>query len=493
MRNPSIRTMLRGLGSALMLAALPAAAATITVNTLADESSVNGNCSLREAVQAANTNAPVDACAAGSPGLDTIVLPAGTIPLSVLLNVTDAATFRGAGRASTTIQPGVAGALNGPGVAGATISLEDLALTGYLNTTGTQAIVVTRADIVEYVNSSDGDITLVDATVTEYVVAADGTISITGSTVSGYVNSADGDIDIADSAIQSYVNSSGGAVSLTDSTVSGGEVSTVSGAITLMRAIVIGSDADGIVSQGNITLTDSAVMDSAQFGVIGGPGSIKLTRSLVSGSRSSGIFSYEGGIDVWNSTVSGNARGIVAESSLSAMSVYSSTVTLNGDDEGGGGIYTKGIVSLSNSIVAGNFGYDCDSPVNTGNYSMDSDGTCGLAGAGNLTTNPLLGPLANNGGPTRTHLPQAGSPAIDAGSSSCFDVDQRGFARPIDGNGDAIATCDMGAVEVTAVRPPQPRSAQPVPTMSQWALIAMAALLALATAVALRRRRVTPR
>ena len=69
---------------------------------------------------------------------------------------------------------------------------------------------------------------------------------------------------------------------------------------------------------------------------------------------------------------------------------------------------------------------------------------------------PLLGPLANNGGPTRTQLPGAGSPAIDAGDpAGCLDwnrapltIDQRVQPRPFDGDGDGTSRCDIGAVEV---------------------------------------------
>jgi hypothetical protein len=65
-----------------------------------------------------------------------------------------------------------------------------------------------------------------------------------------------------------------------------------------------------------------------------------------------------------------------------------------------------------------------------------------------LTSDPLLGPLANNGGPTKTMVPQVGSPAIDAGLTSAdggLSFDQRGLARVI---GDAV---DIGAVEAPIV------------------------------------------
>ena len=63
---------------------------------------------------------------------------------------------------------------------------------------------------------------------------------------------------------------------------------------------------------------------------------------------------------------------------------------------------------------------------------------------------PLLGPLADNGGMTQTHLPDSDSPVIDAGDpavpgsggSACLAIDQRGMARPMAG------VCDIGAVEI---------------------------------------------
>ena len=62
---------------------------------------------------------------------------------------------------------------------------------------------------------------------------------------------------------------------------------------------------------------------------------------------------------------------------------------------------------------------------------------------------PLLGPLVDNGGPTPTHLPLDGSPAVDMGHPSSYpETDQRGFPRPRDGDLDGEAVCDIGAVEI---------------------------------------------
>ena len=67
---------------------------------------------------------------------------------------------------------------------------------------------------------------------------------------------------------------------------------------------------------------------------------------------------------------------------------------------------------------------------------------------GNIDSDPFLLPLANNGGFTQTHALLSGSPAIDtANPAFCPTYDQRGYPRPIDGNGDDSPVCDMGAYE----------------------------------------------
>jgi len=75
-------------------------------------------------------------------------------------------------------------------------------------------------------------------------------------------------------------------------------------------------------------------------------------------------------------------------------------------------------------------------------------------GEGNINAPPLLGSLADNGGFTQTHALLPGSPAIDSGSPTvCPATDQRGYLRPIDGNGDGTARCDMGAYEYGSYLP----------------------------------------
>lgn len=76
-----------------------------------------------------------------------------------------------------------------------------------------------------------------------------------------------------------------------------------------------------------------------------------------------------------------------------------------------------------------------------------------------------LGPLQDNGGATQTHALLSGSPAIDAGdNTACPGTDQRDVVRPVDGNSDRVAICEIGAVEAaTGTTVPTP-AVTPDPT-----------------------------
>ena len=153
-----------------------------------------------------------------------------------------------------------------------------------------------------------------------------------------------------------------------------------------------------------------------------------------------------------NSTVSNNyalnAAGVRANADTTIL--YSSIVS----NTNGGGTYFLGSWDVTGTVIANNSGRECrnNTVVPTdGGYNLTDDDTCLLSASTSMTnTNPLLLPLADNGGATLTHLPQAGSPLLDvvpAGVSGCgtaVSIDQRGDPRPR-GTG-----CEMGAVEVWA-------------------------------------------
>lgn len=105
-------------------------------------------------------------------------------------------------------------------------------------------------------------------------------------------------------------------------------------------------------------------------------------------------------------------------------------------------------VVVKNAIVSGNTLDNCDTAqlggaISSQGNNISSDESCPFTqSTDKRNTNPLLGPLQDNGGPTDTRALLAGSPATDAGSNAaCPTTDQRGVERP---QGTA---CDMGAFE----------------------------------------------
>ena len=162
-------------------------------------------------------------------------------------------------------------------------------------------------------------------------------------------------------------------------------------------------------------------------------------------------------LTIFNSTFSGNhvtdgeigaGGGLLNRGPLTIVNstFYSNTSAVS---ESGGGLYNDegASLSLANTVIAYSTGGDC---VNFGSISSNvnsliEDESC----AADFSGDPLLGPLADNGGPTLTHLPLTDSPLIDAGddaSAAGLVYDQRGPGYPRLVNG----TVDIGAVEAPA-------------------------------------------
>lgn len=116
---------------------------------------------------------------------------------------------------------------------------------------------------------------------------------------------------------------------------------------------------------------------------------------------------------------------------------------------GGVVVYSGGTATFTNNIIANNSGarlncaFTGTATSNGGNLDYPSDGSCELTNATDVPgADPLLGPLADNGGPTPTMALGAGSPAIDSAvAAECPALDQRLSNRPQGGG------CDIGAVE----------------------------------------------
>jgi hypothetical protein len=191
-----------------------------------------------------------------------------------------------------------------------------------------------------------------------------------------------------------------------------------------------GDSGGGLLNNGTavlmgVTLSEnSAVLGGGQYNEGGTATVDNTTLSGNSADQGGGLYNYSGTTNLTNVTVHGNS----------------------GSHDGGGILLDGGTVTARNSIVANSpAGGNCfGTPTNNG-FNLADDTTCGFTEVANV----LLGPLTFNGGPTLTHLPLAGSPAINFVASGCPPpaTDQRGAVRPVGG------LCDAGAVEFGAVLP----------------------------------------
>ncbi len=268
---------------------------------------------------------------------------------------------------------------------------------------------------------------------------------------------------------------------------------------TILSTTVSGNSQGGVSSVPNIfsggatvTITDCTI--SSNFSAPGGGGIfgthtfLSVANSTISGNstpRSGGGISVSGGLVIENSTISGNSAGTSGGGIYGGATVKNSTISDNSAGTSGGGIY--GGATVENSTISGNSGtngggiYNNSSLVvrntilNAGasgenifndggtvtslGYNLSSDDAGGyLTGPGDqINTDPLLGPLQNNGGPTFTHALLPGSPAIDAGDPNFSPPpfnDQRGcsFDRVFNGR------IDIGSFET---QPPHRPCATP--------------------------------
>jgi hypothetical protein len=184
-------------------------------------------------------------------------------------------------------------------------------------------------------------------------------------------------------------------------------------------------------------------------------------------------------LNIVNSTLSGNIAhkggGLFVQTG--AATVSNTTIAANSVSLDGGGIFADLVsdVGLRNTVVAKNFRtFENESPTTNdvaGPFDVESSynwigsgtGSTGInegilgnrVGTTGASLEPFLGPLANNGGVTQTHLPLPMSPLIDGGEpafspgdfSPALTFDQRRESRVFDGNRDSIGRVDIGAVE----------------------------------------------
>jgi len=474
----------------LMLGAITpgsAMAATIHVNTTVDlpvdcEPSIcPSGCSLRRAVLTVSgiPHSGVGCGAEGTLGVDdTIILPEGryylTAPLHSTgdycgdLDIRNPVTIQGAG-ASTTILDGAGSIINGNcggGIIQRHVNESHLTISG-VTITGGNSTYGGAINGISYIASTtirDSIITGNHATQSGGGVYSWGDVTITNSTITE--NSSD---YLVGGIMGRNVSITGSLISENRATSGIGGVRAEGGDMTITNSRIIGNHVDNgnmgalqVYTQGKIlTIENSEITGNSASGNYGGIisyGPVSIDRSSISGNSAGGncggLYSVRGG-SIINSTISGNeaATGHGGGICSAGFPLYITNSTIYGNSSATEGAIKRynSTIELYNTIVAGNTGGDCAANETTNGYNIDSDGTCGLVGTGDIsasgTITGSLGVLAHYGGTTKTHNLLAGSPAIDAGS--CVTAtDQRGVIRPQNG------ACDIGAYESESVPPP---------------------------------------
>lgn len=273
---------------------------------------------------------------------------------------------------------------------------------------------------------------------------------------------------------------------------------TISGNSAGFGGGVVANTYDGSVLVDSSTISGNSATDFAGAGVLQAKYDLQVRNSTISGNSSGGL---NGGLVLYSSLddqqdrAPGDGRGTPARN----VAIEFTTITDNSAvNIGGLGISSDIPFPLTASVISGNSA-STDPDVGFQPYAtaqadlsftlVGVDSTSGTlnfdaASSSLLGQDPLLGPLADNGGPTFTHLPGDGSPLINAvpsGSAGCGSTvvdDQGGQSRPVDG------ACDIGSVE----RGPVAQPAVAVPVMDRIGLLLMAGLLGLAGFFGFRRR-----
>ena len=266
--------------------------------------------------------------------------------------------------------------------------------------------------------NAEGRITINGSGVSQaFYVATGGTLTLNQITLTNCF------ADSAQTWSGGAIHLDGGALFLNNSTISGNSSGSEAG------ALYVADIAAATIT--NSTLSGNAAL-AGNGGAILNFGVLTITNSTISGNSTLGA---------------GTAGGAIADFSgvTTPLTITNSTITGNSAAYIGG-IYHSGQAFLAGAIIGDNSGQQCRPGAGgwtvTG-PSVSTDASCGAFSVGALN----LGPLANNGGATLTHLPGAGSTAINLippdlpiinngviytcnQNGETLDTDQRGAARP---------------------------------------------------------------
>jgi len=432
---------------ALILSATDALAATITVTNGND----SGAGSLRQAILNASSGDTVTF----APNVTTVTLTSGELMIDKNLTIT------GPGATRLTVQ-----------VDGSVITARVFHISSSTVTVSISGITISKGNTFSGGGGilSAGVLTLTGCTISDNfggdiggggVLNDNGTMTITGCTISnniqgggmgggGGVLNENGTMTITDCTISNnsasqpgfaggpltaegggILNDSGGSLIITNSTISGNTCSASGVEPTFQIAALAyggGVDNNGSITITNCTISGNSAVavgftseDTGYGGGISNSGDLQITSSTIAHNSASGDdFGVGGGI---------NGDG------FEPTRTDSSIIALNTASTGGPDYFSGSGVLLSTGYnIIGN---NADAVIN----SQPTD----QIGTPTAPIDPLLGPLADNGGPTLTHALQPGSPAINRGDPAAPPQDQRGYSR--------LGVPDVGAFEFDGIPP----------------------------------------
>ncbi|MCS6825496.1 MAG: CSLREA domain-containing protein, partial [Caldilinea sp.] len=431
----------------------------------------DGLCSLREAIEEANDGANTDCPGVPSIATDTITFSVnGTITLNSVLppiwGVPDVGklTIDGSGRNITISGNNSTTVFDMRWQADLTLINLTIANGAYL-TGGGGAIFVDFGSRLEVRNCTfsnnrtggvhdggaifnEGTLIVTNSTFSSNQAASSGgalanrgTLTVSNST---FVNNRAQELGAA------IYNRPGGTLTVSNSTFSSNNSASAGGGIYNWEGTL---DVIKSAFSGNSATTNGG-------GIRNNNGSVQVQGSTFSNNsadKGGAIYQETGTMTVINSTFSNNSAnyGGGIDSSSAALNVFNSTLSGNSAVNAGGGMrIVGGSATLRNTIIANSTaGGDCrvgGATLTASNNLVEGTGTdaCGLTNGTNgnvIGVDPNLAALI--GSPA--HFPlNPGSPAIDAGTNSgCPSTDQRNVTRPLDGDGNGSAICDIGAYE----------------------------------------------
>jgi hypothetical protein len=260
-------------------------------------------------------------------------------------------------------------------------------------------------------------------------------------------------------------------LTLTDGRAGNGGAIQNNGTLTLTSDQITsssGAAGGGVYNAGSLTISNCTLSGNSartgNGGAILNAGTLKLTASTISNDNANG--GVGGGIanladasaTISNCTFAANHAqngGALYEAVGGTMSISESTIATNSAASAGGGlrdVAAASAVQFTDTIIAGNkalSGHDVSGAVTSQGFNLVgiTNGSSGwvasdLTGTNSKPLDALLGPLANNGGPTFTFALLPGSPALMQGNpTGAPATDQRGFQRVVNGK------IDIGAFE----------------------------------------------